>query len=104
MLAVVAIASVLAGAALPIIASLAGARLRTSLVLACLPSMLLAIGWLVSFGTAWGARSADGSEDVSNSYALGVASLLALMAGALAFALAALITRVRGGNAWSRRA
>ena len=36
--------------------------------------------------------------------ALGVASLLALMAGALAFALAALITRVRGGNAWSRRA
>jgi hypothetical protein len=103
-LAAIAIAAVVAGAALPIVASLAGMRLRTSFVLAWLPAVVLAVAWIVSFATAWGERTADGSEDVSNSYALGVASLLALMAGALAFALAALITRVRGCNAWSRRA
>jgi hypothetical protein len=103
-LAAIAIAAVVAGAALPIVASLAGTRLRTSFALAWLPAVVLAVAWLGSFATSWGGRTADGSEDVSNSYALGVASLLALMAGALAFALAALITRVRGGNAWSRRA
>jgi hypothetical protein len=101
---VILIAAIAIGVGAPIVAAFRGASLRTSAVLALVPASLFGVGALVSLETAWGGRSAESSEDVSNTYALFVASLLALFAGVMGFCLAALITRVRGGSEWSRRA
>jgi hypothetical protein len=104
MVAAILIAAIAIGVGAPIVAAFRGASLRTSVVLSLVPAVVLAVGSLASLETAWGGRSAESSEDVSNSYALFVASLLALFAGVMGFCLAALITRVRGGSAWSGRA
>src|SRR3954467_6334738 len=94
---------VIAGAA-PIVSALVGMRLRSSIVISLVPGVILALGTLVSLATAWGGRTASGSDDVTNTGALLVAAVLTLMAGALGDCIAGVVTRVRSGNRWSRGA
>ncbi len=103
MVGAILVAALALAVLLPVLAAFRGARLRTSVGLSAVPAVVVAVGALASLATAWGGRSAESSNDVSNSYALFVAAALALMAGVIGDCLAALITRVRGGNEWSRR-
>jgi UPF0716 family protein affecting phage T7 exclusion len=103
MVAAILLASLALAVALPVVAAFRGARLRTSVARSAAPAVIVAAGALASLATTWGGQSAESSEDVSNSYALFVAAVLALMAGVIGDCLAALITRVRRGNEWSRR-
>jgi hypothetical protein len=88
----------------PIVAALVGMRLRTSTAIALVPGVLLAFAALGSTATAWGGRTTSGSDDVSNAGALLVAAVLTLMAGVIGVCVASVVTRVRRGPGWSRRA
>jgi hypothetical protein len=88
--------------ALPIVAACTGARLRTSAALAALPALLLGLAAAASVPTAWGDAGLGRSEDVSHTYALVVAAILATMAGGFGALVAGVVTRVRRGPGWSR--
>lgn len=104
MIAAVLSAAIVIAIATPIVAALAGVRLRWSIVISLVPGALLVLATVASRPTAWGGRAAQGSEDVSNSGALLVAAVLTLMAGVMGLCIAGIVTRVRRGNGWSRRA
>jgi hypothetical protein len=103
MVRAVLIAAIAVAVVVPLWLALAGRALRPALVAALTPAALLVLAAAVASATAWGDRVSEGSRDVSNTHALLVAAGLALMAGAMAWALAALLARVRRGNAWARR-
>jgi hypothetical protein len=88
----------------PIVAALVGMRLRASTAIALAPGVALAIAAFVAMATAWGERTAPSSEDVTNAGALLVAGVLTLMAGVMGICVAGVVTRVRRGPRWSRRA
>jgi uncharacterized membrane protein len=88
----------------PIVAAFVGMRLRSSTAIAVVPGLLLAVAALGSLATAWGGRTTATSDDVSNTGALLVAAILALGAGAMGVCVASVVTRVRRGPGWSRRA
>jgi hypothetical protein len=104
MIAAVLSAAIVIAIATPIVAALAGMRLRWSIVISLAPAAALALATLVSAATTWGGRTASGSEDVSNTGALLVAAVLTLMAGVMGVCIASVVTRVRRGTGWSRRA
>jgi hypothetical protein len=87
----------------PIVSAMVGMRLRSSVAIAMVPGVLLAIAALGSLATAWGGRAAS-SGDVTHAGALFVAAVLALMAGVMGVCVASVVTRVRRGNGWSHRA
>jgi hypothetical protein len=104
MLAVILWVALLLALATPIVAAFAGTRLRSSIAISLVPGALLALATPLSALTAWGGRTTPGSDDVSNTGALLVAAVLALMAGVLGDCIASVVTRVRRGNRWSRGA
>jgi hypothetical protein len=104
MIAAVLSAAIVVAIATPIVAALVGTRLRWSIVISLVPGAVLALATIASTATAWGSRTAAGSENVSNAGALLVAGALALMAGVMGVCIASVVTRVRRGNGWSRRA
>ncbi|MDX6568532.1 MAG: hypothetical protein QOH15_1110 [Gaiellales bacterium] len=104
MIAAVLSAAIVVAIATPIVAALVGTRLRWSIVISLVPGAVLVLATIASTATAWGSRTAAGSENVSNAGALLVAGALALMAGVMGVCIASVVTRVRRGNGWSRRA
>jgi hypothetical protein len=103
MIAAVLSAAIVVAIATPIVAALVGTRLRWSIVISLVPGAMLVLATLASTATAWGGRTAAGSQGVSNTGALFVAGVLTLMAGAMGVCIASVVTRVRRGNGWSRR-
>jgi hypothetical protein len=97
-------AAILIAIATPIVAALVGVRLRWSVVASFVPGVALICASLVARATGWGGQSVSRSEDVSNAYALLVAGVLSLMAGLMGTWIASVVTRLRRGPGWSRRA
>jgi hypothetical protein len=104
MIAAVLSAAIVIAIATPIVAALVGMRLRWSIAISLTPGGALLLATLVSTATAWGGRTASGSEGVSNTTAVLVAAVLTLMAGVMGVCIASVVTRVRRGSGWSRRA
>jgi hypothetical protein len=103
MISAVLSAAIVIAIATPIVAALVGMRLRFSIAISLAPGAVLAVATLVSTATAWGGRTASGSQGVSNTGAVLVASVLTLMAGVMGVCIASVVTRVRRGAGWSRR-
>jgi hypothetical protein len=104
MIAAVLSAAIVIAIATPIVAALIGTRLRWSIAISLAPGAVLVLAALVSTATAWGGRTEPGSRGVSNTGAVLVAAVLTLMAGVMGICIASVVTRVRRGNGWSRRA
>jgi hypothetical protein len=104
MIGAVLSAMIVVAVSAPIVSALIGMRLRSSIAISLVPGGVLALAMLVSVATAWGGRTAAGSDDVSNTGALLVAAVLTLMAAVLGVCIASVVTRVRRGNRWSRGA
>jgi hypothetical protein len=98
------IAAIAFAVLVPLVLALSGRRAPLWLTCALAPGVAFAVAGAISAATAWGGRTADGSDDVTNTGSLLVAAALALMAGGMAAALSWLIARVRRGNAWTRGA